>query len=96
MINKEQEYERLRKEFGFIPHEHRCELKMIYGEKHKKCPYSKKQLKKESYCQCDNCDHEIYVVFTDTTHTKILFIDRVQEEYFKEHPERRETFKTKE
>ena len=93
MFDKAKEYERLREEFGCIPHDHLCELKMI--DKSKLCPYSKKQLKKKCYEQCDNCDHNIYVVFTDLSHSKILFIDRLQENYFKEHPERREIFKTK-
>ena len=95
-MNLQKEYEKLEKEFGQIPHQHCCELKMVYGNNTKLCPYSKKQLKDEGEEQCDNCDHSIYVVFSDIECTKILFIQRLTEEWFKKHPEERLKFETKE
>ena len=92
-MDKEKEYEKLREEFGQIPHNHLCELQMI-GKK-SECPYTKQQLKEECQEQCDNCDHNVYVVFSDLACTKILFIERLTEEWFKKYPEKRETFKTK-
>ena len=83
ILNKEKEYERLRKEYdGWIPHEHRCEIEMVWGKKglKERCPYTKRQLKKECYCQCDECTHMIYIVFIDDNYDKILFIDRLQDD----------------
>lgn len=82
--------EELYKKFGFIPHSHICEFKMLGLNS---CPYTENQLKKECYYQCDNCDHMIYVVYTDPTCQKILFIERLQEQWFQQHPEQRAIFK---
>lgn len=62
---KENEYNRLREEFGCIPHQHECEIEMLYGKRGLKehCPYTKRQLKKECYCQCGSCEHMTYIVF---------------------------------
>jgi hypothetical protein len=80
MFDKELEYQRLRDQYGFIPHEHRCEIEMIYGKRGLKedCLYTKRQLKKSCYSQCDECEHMVYVVFQDNKHLKIHFIDRLQ------------------
>jgi hypothetical protein len=82
MFDKEKEYEILREKYGFIPHEHRCEIEMVYGKRGLKehCPFTKRQLKKGLYCQCDECTHMIFIVFEDNKQDKIKFIVRTIKE----------------